>query len=191
MRILDATASTRSIWYQKNHPFITFMDRRHGKYYSQTGNCKTDNVRVCNIFPNIIARWQNTPFKNNSFDMVVFDPPHLFTEQNKKHPAMATPYGIFYKENWKKDLADGIIELFRVLKPNGIFILKWCEVDKSVDEIINLIPYNPLFGTRTGQSNNTHWICFIKHRFEKTFEELFLVEDAYVSIANDKSCSPK
>ena len=28
MKILDATCGSRGIWYQKNHPFVTFMDKR-------------------------------------------------------------------------------------------------------------------------------------------------------------------
>jgi|TARA_Y100000034_G_scaffold104223_1_gene130612 hypothetical protein len=32
MRILDATAGFKGIWYQKNHPFVTFMDKRKGTF---------------------------------------------------------------------------------------------------------------------------------------------------------------
>ena len=76
---------------------------------------------------------------------------------------MTKRYGIFYNESWKDIVSKGSIELFRVLKTNGIFIFKWCEVDKDVSEVLKLMPYDPMFGTRTGQKNNTHWICFIKY----------------------------
>jgi hypothetical protein len=67
-------------------------------------------------------------------------------------------------------LSKGINELFRVLKNDGFFILKWCENDKSAEEVLNLFPYKPMFGSRTGQKNNNHWICFMKHRYDKTLE---------------------
>ena len=34
MKILDATCGFKGIWYQKNHPFVTFMDKRNGIQYS-------------------------------------------------------------------------------------------------------------------------------------------------------------
>lgn len=57
---------------------------------------------------------------------------------------------------------DGFIECFRVLKPNGILIFKWSEVEIPLKEILNLCPNYPLFGNRSGKHNNTHWLCFMK-----------------------------
>ena len=68
-------------------------------------------------------------------------------------------------------LQEGIKKLFNILKQDGIFILKWCDTDRPVDEIIKLCPYKPMVGTRTGQGNKNHWILFIKHRFEKKLIE--------------------
>ena len=59
--------------------------------------------------------------------------------------------------------------MVRVLKPHGSFIFKWNETDIKVEEPLKLFPYPPMFGTRTGQKNNTHWICFIKSRQDMTF----------------------
>lgn len=163
MLILDSTASSRSIWYQKNNPFTVFMDKRKGKEYACSENISKEKHRIIRIFPDVQAQWQNIPFKNNSFDMVIWDPPHLFRNKDANLSLMSKRYGVFYNDEWKLIIETSVIELFRVLKTQGIFILKWCEVDKDVNEILKLMPYDPMFGTRTGQRNNTYWICFIKH----------------------------
>lgn len=172
MRILDATAGMRGIWYQKNNPFTVFIDKRNTKEYRKDIlNPAVHTQRVMRIFPDIQANWISLPFKNECFDMVVFDPPHMFKEFGKKEPSMAKMYGIFYKHNWKSILSKGASELFRTLKQDGIFIMKWCENDIKVDEVLKLLPYSPMFGTRTGQANKTHWICFIKSKQNRELSE--------------------
>lgn|SRR5574340_571906 len=177
MRILDATASVRSIWYQKENPFTVFMDMRCGTFSGRTEHMKRRND-IYKIYPDVIAKWQCLPFRDESFDMIVFDPPHLFKDVSRKLPGIANKYGIFYNQSWRQELSDGFIELFRALKPNGVFILKWNEFDVEINEVLKLIPYPPMFGTRTGQKNNTHWITFIKYQFNRTFEEFSIAEVA-------------
>ena len=168
MRILDASASNRSMWYQKNNPFTVFIDRRCGKEYMVSENSKFKNNRAVYLFPNVQAVWQHLPFVDQSFDLVVFDPPRLFKDQGKKLSLMSKKYGVFYNHSWKQELSEGIIELFRVIKPQGMFILKWNEIDKPVNEVLKLFPYSPLFGSRVGQKNNTHWITFMKYQLNQT-----------------------
>ncbi len=171
MKILDATASNRSIWYQKNNPFTVFLDKRCGKEYMVTENSNFDNNCVIRVFPDVQAIWQHLPFIDNSFDMVVFDPPHLFKDKGTKLSLISKRYGVFYNHSWKQELSEGIIELFRVLKPQGIFMLKWNEAHKPVEGVLKLFPYPPLFGSRTGKKNNTHWITFMKYSFNHTLED--------------------
>jgi len=159
MRILDSTASERSIWYQKDCPFTIFMDKRRGKFTTMTENTKEDHGTVV-VKPNVIAEWEHLPFKNGVFDMVVFDPPQIFKNEGQKLSSMIARYGVLYNHNWRTQIRDGAMELFRVLKPEGIFILKWNDTGKPVDDVLKLMPFRPLFGTRTGTSNKTHWIAF-------------------------------
>ena len=167
MRILDATAGSRSIWYQKNHPFVTFMDQRNEVINTKHKDVKFKNSRIIRVNPDIQAKWECLPFKDESFDVVVFDPPHIFGNRGTIWSGLELRYGKFYNDNWKEIMRKGIKELFRSLKTNGIFIFKWAESHKKITEVLKLFPYQPLMGTRTGQANKNHWILFVKHRLEK------------------------
>lgn len=82
MKILDATAGSRGIWYQKNLPFVTFMDKRKGRFVFYP-NPKTK--RTFDINPDVVADWtKRIPFDDDFFDMVVFDPPHLIVSKQPK-----------------------------------------------------------------------------------------------------------
>ena len=102
MKILDATCGPKGIWYQKNHPFVTFMDKRKGNFSSKiSANTKFSSARRYNINPDVISAWKDAPFPANYFDMVIFDPPHLIVDRNKKIPAMAIEYGHLYSDTWR------------------------------------------------------------------------------------------
>lgn len=163
MKILDASCGPKTIWYQKNHPFVTFMDIRKGTINTlQPGNkliCK----RIIKIDPDVVADWKDIPFDDDYFDMVIFDPPHIIQKTVTKPSQIKLKYGYFLESSYKTILKNAIAELFRVLKPEGVFIFKWSETSKKVDKILKLFPYGPMFGTRTGQANNTHWILFLKY----------------------------
>ena len=166
MKILDATCGFKGIWYQKNHPFVTFMDKRSGKFrFTDTNNYTAFNDRTYKVNPDVVSTWENAPFPDNYFDMIVFDPPHLIIDRNKKPPAMTQAYGYLFSDNWRMELKNGLKKLFELLKPEGIFILKWCENSVKVDEIIKLVPYPPLFGSNTKSKGHTanFWIVFLKY----------------------------
>lgn len=158
MKILDATCGPKGMWYQKKHPYVTFMDERNGMY----GNYK--------IQPDVVSEWKDMPFADNTFDMVVFDPPHII--QNSDNGNMVQEYGRLSPATWSSVLQNGIEQCFRVLKQDGFFVLKWAKADKfahsiPIEQILKLVPYPPLFGTRTGKKDTNHWIVFIKWRPEQ------------------------
>ena len=172
MKILDATAGHRTIWYQKNHPFVTFLDKRKGNDYYIPDDKNKRPIRW-KFKPDVVADWtKHIPFDDNEFDVVIFNPPHKIETRGIKLSNLDVEYGFFYKDNWKKELKNGIKECFRVLKPKGIFILKWNEVDKPIDEVLSLFPYPPLVGTKTGQRTETHWIMFLKYDVNMKLTEL-------------------
>ena len=60
------------------------------------------------------------------------------------------------------DVAKGFREGMRVLKPDGVLIFKWSEVQIPTPEIISAFGYKPLFGHHSGKKSNTNWLCFMK-----------------------------
>ena len=157
MNILDATCGFKGIWFQKNHPLVVFMDKRNGKQYHVTKNGKK---KCTDIKPDIVSEWKDAPFPDGYFDMIIFDPPHIIQNVSSH---LTLDYGNLNPSTWRQDLQIGIKKLFDILKYEGIFIFKWDECNKSIDEVLKLFPYQPLFGTRTGLNNKNLWIVFLKY----------------------------
>src|SRR5690625_320365 len=115
--ILDACCGSKMFWFSKEHPDVLFMD---------SGQLKTtlsDN-RKLEVNPDIVADFREMPFDDESFYLVVFDPPHLLRVGEASW--MAKKYGKL-TDNWKTDIKQGFDECMRVLKPNGTLVFKWNE----------------------------------------------------------------
>lgn len=56
----------------------------------------------------------------------------------------------------------GFAECFRVLGDGGFLVFKWNEVEIPLTRILALTPEKPLFGHKSGKTNQTHWVCFMK-----------------------------
>ncbi|MCQ9211834.1 MULTISPECIES: class I SAM-dependent methyltransferase [unclassified Streptococcus] len=153
MKILDACCGSRMFWFDKENEHTTFMDIREEKLtFLDRGN-----VRHSSVKPDIVADFRNIPFDDNSFNLVVFDPPHLVT--GGQNSWLVKKYGKLDRDNWKSDITRGFSECMRVLKPNGTLIFKWSDCQINVREILNAIPFRPLFGQQRG---TTHWMVFAK-----------------------------
>ncbi len=150
-KILDVCCGSRMFWFDKKNKNVIFGDNRE----LETTLC---DGRSLKINPDIKLDFRNLPFKNNSFKLVVFDPPHL--KQLGENSWMAKKYGKLGKD-WKEDISKGFKECFRVLEDYGILIFKWNEQQIKVSEILRLTKYKPLFGHKSGKLQKTHWICFI------------------------------
>ena len=68
--ILDACCGCRMFWFNKEHPNVIYMDNR------ECDEMTFDNRRI-HVAPDVKGDFRNMPFADNSFRMVVFDPPHL------------------------------------------------------------------------------------------------------------------
>ena len=153
--ILDACCGSRMFWFDKHNPFALFVDKR-----SEIVTAKDrDKIRTIEVKPDIIADFTNLPFEDNSFYMVVFDPPHLKTLGETSW--MAKKYGKLPKD-WQSLIHDGFTECMRVLKPNGTLVFKWNESEIKAAEVLSVIPFKPLFGHTTGRQSKTIWMCFMK-----------------------------
>ena len=151
--ILDVCCGGRAFWFDKNNKYVMFCDKR------DEGDIKLCNGQTIHISPDVVCDFKDLPFDDNSFYLVVFDPPHLV---NKSDSAwMVKKYGTLPK-NWQDELHRGFSECMRVLKPRGTLIFKWNEVQIPVSQIIEAIGYQPLFGHKSGKLQKTHWLCFMK-----------------------------
>lgn len=76
-KILDVTCGSRSIWFDKAHPAAIFCDRREEEHTAVWTSTNRDSERKCVVKPDILCDFTDLPFEDNSFNLVVFDPPHL------------------------------------------------------------------------------------------------------------------
>lgn len=165
-KILDVCCGGRSFWYDKKNKDTIYMDNRKESMQLCDG-------RQFTIEPDIIASFEDIPFPDESFFLVVFDPPHLIYAG--KDSWLAQKYGVLNRD-WKKTLKKGFDECMRVLKKNGTLIVKWNEEQISFNEIQKIIG-KPLFGDRRAK---TRWSVYFKsfsckkEREEECSYKLFL-----------------
>jgi len=151
--ILDACCGSRMFWFDKENPNTVFIDIRSEQFVACDGRC----VNVC---PDLIADFRDLPFENNSFKLVVFDPPHdMYAGKNS---FTYQKYGNLDKLNWEIDLKRGFDECMRVLDQHGVLIFKWCELRVTIPKIIEIFECEPLFGHKSGKASKTHWLTFMK-----------------------------
>lgn len=107
----------------------------------------------------MVADFTDLPFPNNSFSLVVFDPPHL--AHVGENSWTFKKYGKLGKD-WPQMLHDGFKERMRVLKPDGVLIFKWSECEIPAAKVWDAIGERPLFGHHSGKKMGTFWGCFMK-----------------------------
>jgi SAM-dependent methyltransferase len=158
--ILDPCSGPRMMYFDTFDPRVIFGDiRRETVTVSDQSHGKAGGTRVIEIAPDTEMDFRNLPFRDGSFKLVVFDPPHLVRAGPKSW--LAAKYGKL-SDNWQQDLAAGFAECFRVLEPGGVLIFKWNETQILVSEILKLTPEKPIFGHKSGKQQATHWMCFMK-----------------------------
>ena len=118
-KILDVTCGGRSIWFDKHHPSAVYMDKREEHATSIWKSSDGLSEQVLNIEPDIVGDFTAIPFPDETFRLVVFDPPHLL--HGGSTGWIIKKYGKL-DENWPQMLHDGFRECMRVLKPDGLFL---------------------------------------------------------------------
>lgn len=149
--ILDACCGSRMFWFDRKNPNVLFQDIRDKEYILCDG-------RKLEVHPDVIGDFTKMEYPDNTFQMVVFDPPHLDNANETSY--MAQKYGTLRRVVWKEDIKKGFDECMRVLKDKGTLIFKWNETRIPVKRIIEVIGKKPLFGHRT--AHKTIWLCFMK-----------------------------
>ena len=122
--ILDACCGDRAFWFDKENPNVLFADCRVMPS-KVVGSGKDARIRKC--LPDKVHDFRAMEYPDETFQIVVFDPPHLFLGENSY---MAQCYGRLDRETWHDDLSRGFSECFRVLKSGGVLIFKWNELVK-------------------------------------------------------------
>ncbi|MFM2490816.1 class I SAM-dependent methyltransferase, partial [Enterococcus avium] len=153
--ILDMCCGGKMFYYDKENPDVEFVDKR--VYFEQLADHAID------VNPTTVADFRNLPFEDNSYHLVVFDPPHV--SYAGEDSWMFKKYGSLDKDTWKEDLAKGFDEAMRVLKPYGTLVFKWNDVQYPPADILRNIPYKPIFlqkVTKTAKGTRTHWMVFMK-----------------------------
>ncbi len=155
--VLDACCSKRAFWFDPKDSRALFMDCRNGvfplKAYARP------NKGPVVVDPDVVASFTDMPFPDNTFDLVVFDPPHL--SKMGDNSTLAKVFGKLLPD-WRDTLRAGFAECFRVLRPSGTLVFKWCAFEIPVGEVLALTPEKPLFGHISGRRAQTHWIAFLK-----------------------------
>jgi SAM-dependent methyltransferase len=157
--VLDACCGPRMFWFDRDDSRALFIDRRREVVTRDLGTVKTRNRRPAIVDPHIIADFTRMPFANESFYMVVFDPPHMSKNRSGLSGIFPKLYGTL-ADNWPEAMRLGFAECFRVLKPNGTLVFKWADSSVPVAQVLMNTPRRPLFGSRRGR--HTHWYVFIK-----------------------------
>ena len=136
-------------YFDKQNPDVIYADNRE----LETTLC---DGRTLLIKPDVKMDFRDMSYKDNTFKVVVFDPPHLIHAGTGSW--LSSKYGILPKD-WTKYLSEGFNECMRVLEPNGLLIFKWNEDQIGLNEVLKVFGRKPLLGDQRGK---TRWLVFIK-----------------------------
>jgi SAM-dependent methyltransferase len=145
-------------WFDKQDSRALFVDIRREEYTIAPDAAYANGSKIV-VNPDVQASFTELPFPDESFSLVVFDPPHL--SRVGATSLLAKKYGKLVGD-WQCEISEGFAECFRVLKPNGTLIFKWADSDHALSEVLALTPHKPLFGHQTRQHSKTHWVTFLK-----------------------------
>lgn len=149
--ILDVCCGSKMFYFDKDNPLVHFNDIRNLNDILCDG-------RKLEIQPETCWDFRHIPVTDNSYHMVIFDPPHLHKVGESSW--LAKKYGKLPKD-WNLYLKQGFDECMRVLKPYGTLIFKWNETDIKRAELFAALGAEPIFGDR-GRGNKTYWFVFMK-----------------------------
>jgi tRNA G10 N-methylase Trm11 len=161
MKILDACCGRRKFWVNKNHSDVVYIDVRP------------------EVKPDFIMDCRKTAFEDKTFDLIVFDPPHISLSPDSKG-IFGEKYGRFRAREIRILIYEAFIEFHRILQDDGLVIFKWNTHSQSLRTIFPLITkFEILFGQLVAQRiehpSQTLWFTLKKGNHKKNQYELFSV----------------
>lgn len=151
-KVIDVCCGSRMFYFDKNTSEVLFQDIRKEEHELSDG-------RELIINPDYVGDFRKMDFKDESFYLVIFDPPHLIKLGSTSW--LAKKYGKLLP-TWETDIKAGFDECMRILKPNGTLIFKWNQRDIKIKKLLEVIGKKPLFGHTTQAGGETIWMCFFK-----------------------------
>ena len=148
-QILDACCGSRIFWFDRENPDAIFADNRE----LETTLC---GGRQLLVKPDVKMDFRNMPYADESFKVVVFDPPHLIHAGATSW--LASKYGVL-PADWKPYLKAGFNECMRVFEKDGLLVFKWNKDQIAFSEVLKVFEEKPLLGDKRGK---TRWVIFIK-----------------------------
>ena len=140
MKILDLSAGNRAIWYNKDHPLCTYLDKRAG--VAPDFVCDTKNI------PSVVG---------DDYDLVVWDPPHMNCGPNSN---MSKVYGYHTTAEILETIKLTGSSVHKITRRDALMALKWNSHDIKLQRVLDLLPnWEPLFGhlTKNGPRSQTYW----------------------------------
>ena len=92
------------MYFDKQDQRVLFGDIRQEEHYLKDRN----SVRYLEVKPDIKLDFTNLPFNDESFRLVVFDPPHLLRAGKKSW--LGKKYGKL-GEDWRNDIKKGFSDV--------------------------------------------------------------------------------
>jgi ubiquinone/menaquinone biosynthesis C-methylase UbiE len=120
------------------------------------------------VKPDVVADYRNLPFDDQTFNLIVFDPPHIVRANGMRAITGITTqkYGCLEAQTWQSDIRKAFSELWRVLKPNGTLVFKFSNYSIPFKDVLALAPVEPLFGTMTTKNTGNETRFFVFHKFD-------------------------
>jgi SAM-dependent methyltransferase len=138
------------MWHwDKDNPLVLFHDIR------EVAPEKLSNGQIFSVRPDKLGDYRALDFPDETFSLIVFDPPHT-TCGDKSF--LYKRYGTLLP-TWETDLRAGFAELFRVLKPGGTLVFKWCDIRIPFEKVLACSPLPPVI-THTTRAQGKSWTYF-------------------------------
>lgn len=143
MKIVDLSAGNRAIWFNKNHPMATYLDKR--PEVNPTIVCDTKKI-----------------VPGTGIDLFVWDPPHMNCGPNSN---MSRVYGYHRTADILELIEKTGAQACLAAADKALMALKWNTHDISLKLVFKLLPsWEPLFGhlTKNGPGSQTYWVMLRK-----------------------------